>query len=124
MTFLLKEIYYGKLLTVNEGCMTKEYVTKTGQAYRVAGSRVSLDSVVTDFMNGLSPESIAENFPTLTLEQVFGAIAFYLGNRDEIDAYMKEGRAEFETQRLKSREENPLLYKKLQEAARKAQIES
>ena len=104
--------------------MTKEYVTKTGQAYRVAGSRVSLDSVVTDFMNGLSPESIAENFPTLTLEQVFGAIAFYLGNRDEIDAYMKEGRAEFETQRLKSREENPLLYKKLQEAARKAQIES
>lgn len=47
-------------------------------AYRVAGSRVSLDSIVYCFREGLSPESIAESFPTLTLEQVYGAIAFYL----------------------------------------------
>ena len=104
--------------------MVKEYVTKVGSAYRVADTRISLDSVVTDFLNGLSAESIVENFPSLTLEQVFGALAFYLGNRDEIDEYLKQGRADFEAQRLKSREDNAVLYRKLQEAARKAQIES
>jgi len=36
-------------------------------------------------MGGQSPETIAQSFPLLTLEQVYGSIAFYLGHRDEID---------------------------------------
>lgn len=39
------------------------------------------------FQRGLSPESIVQSFPLLTLEQVYGAIAFYLANHSEIDAY-------------------------------------
>jgi uncharacterized protein (DUF433 family) len=96
--------------------MSKVYVEKVGDAYRVAGSRVSLDSVVYAFLGGQSPESIVDSFPTLSLEQVYGAITFYLSNRDEIDAYLKQGEEEFEELRRASREANPLLYKKLEEA--------
>jgi uncharacterized protein (DUF433 family) len=55
--------------------MSKEYVTQVHGAYRICGTRVSLDSVVYAFLNGLSPESIVDSFPVLTLEQVYGAIA-------------------------------------------------
>ena len=96
--------------------MSKEYVEKIEGAYRVAGSRVSLDSVVYAFLGGQSPESIVDSFPTLSLEQVYGAITFYLSNRAEIDAYLQQGEKEFEAIRQAAREANPQLYKKLEEA--------
>jgi uncharacterized protein (DUF433 family) len=100
--------------------MIKVYVEKVEDAYRVAGSRVSLDSVVYAFLGGQSPESIVDSFPTLSLEQVYGAITFYLSNRDEIDAYLKQGEEEFEELRRASRESNPQLYKKLEEACQQS----
>jgi hypothetical protein len=50
------------------------------------------------------------------LEEVYGAIAFYLGHQAEIDAYLEEGEREFETLRQLARQSNPLLYRKLEEA--------
>jgi uncharacterized protein (DUF433 family) len=73
-----------------------EYIERREGAYFIAGSRVSLDSVVHGFLNGDSPESIRDNFPTLALEQVYGAITFYLRHRDEVDTYLGAGRQEFE----------------------------
>lgn len=97
--------------------MSDQYVTKLANgAYRVAGTRVSMDSVVYAFWRGESPESITDSFPALTLEQVYGAIAYYLGHRAEIDAYLEQGEAEFEKLRRRAREANPSLYKKLEEA--------
>ena len=93
--------------------MNKEYVTKTDGAYRINGTRVSLDSVVYAFLNGQSPESIVDSFPSLTLEQVYGAIAFYLANRAEIDIYLRKGEEEFAALSQKLRDSNPLLYQKL-----------
>ena len=49
--------------------MQKGYVKKIEGAYRIADTRVSLDSIVYDYLSGLSPESIADNFDTLSLEQ-------------------------------------------------------
>ncbi len=67
-----------------------EYVNQHDGGYWVADSRVSLDSVVYAFLDGLSPETIvAESFPVLSLEQVYGAIAYYLANRAEIDLYLE-----------------------------------
>ena len=37
--------------------MAKEYVEKRDGGYYIAGSRVSLDSVVYEFLNGSSPEA-------------------------------------------------------------------
>jgi Protein of unknown function (DUF433) len=68
--------------------MTKEYVIKNESGYHVAKSRVSLDSIVYDWRNGLSPDSIADNFQTLSLEQVYGALAYYLAHQGEVDAHL------------------------------------
>ena len=65
----------------------KTYIEYRNDAYWVEGTRISLDSIAYAFQQGLSPETIVQSFPLLTLEQVYGAIAFYLGNRAEIDAY-------------------------------------
>ncbi|MBI3653225.1 MAG: DUF433 domain-containing protein [Acidobacteria bacterium] len=102
--------------------MYKEYVENVeGGAYRIAGSRVSLDSIVYGFWNGESPETIAQSFPTLKLEQVYGAIAFYLANQEEIDAYLKQGEAEYEAMRLAAREADPMFYQKLADAKQRSQ---
>jgi uncharacterized protein (DUF433 family) len=89
---------------------TKRYIEQRGEAYYIEGTRISLDSVVYAFLNGESPESIAQNFPLLSLEQVYGAIAFYLANRELIDTYLREGEDEFEKLQQSFREKNPFLY--------------
>ena len=96
--------------------MAKDYIEQRDEAYWITGTRVSLDSVVYAFLEGLSPESIVDSFDTLTLEEVYGAIAFYLGHRDAIDAYLKQSEAQFDDLCRRAREANPLLYRKLDEA--------
>src|SRR5258708_6195663 len=68
--------------------MAKEYVEQRNGGYYLTGTRVSLDSLVHGFREGQSPETILEDFDTLTLEQVYGAITFFLSEQPEIDAYM------------------------------------
>src|SRR5690242_10233836 len=57
---------------------------------RVGGSRVVLDLVVDAYLDGASPEAIAEMYPTLDLADTYGAIGFYLRHREEVDAYVAE----------------------------------
>ncbi len=95
--------------------METSYVMEVDGAYRIAGSRISLDSVVYDFLSGLSPESITDNYDTLTLEQVYGAITYYLANRTEVDSLLRRNRAKFDALRLQARAAHPLLYQKLDE---------
>jgi hypothetical protein len=45
--------------------MAKEYIELRGGAYYIAGTRVSLDSVVYAFLRRESPEGIAEFVPDL-----------------------------------------------------------
>ena len=99
--------------------MTKNYVENIEGCYRIKETRVSLDSVVYAFQQGLSPETIAtECYPTLTLEQAYGAIAFYLANRKEIDVYLKEGEILFDELRKTSRKADPAFYQKFMQARR------
>ena len=65
--------------------MPAEYVEQRHGGYYVRGTRVSLDSIVYSFKDGESPETIRQNFPALSLEQVYGAIAFYLDHKDEVE---------------------------------------
>jgi uncharacterized protein (DUF433 family) len=96
--------------------LAKRYIEQRDQGYWIEGTRISLDSVVYAFLNGKSPESIAQDFPLLSLEQVYGAIAFYLANRELIDAYLREGEKEFEKLQNSCKQKNPLLYQKLKTA--------
>lgn len=63
----------------------KEFVERRYESFYVIGSRVPLAHLVRQFQNGESPEAIRSHYPTLTLEQVYGAITFYLGNSDEVE---------------------------------------
>jgi uncharacterized protein (DUF433 family) len=67
--------------------MAKEYIEERDGGYYLVGTRVSLDSIVQCFNEGMSPEAILGEFETITLAQVFGAITFYLENQPAIDAY-------------------------------------
>lgn len=96
--------------------LAKQYIEQRDQGYWIQGTRISLDSVVYAFLNGESPESIAQNFPLLSLEQVYGTIAFYLANRELIDVYLREGEQEFERLQQSLREKNLPLYQKLKAA--------
>ena len=104
--------------------MMQQYVEQHDGGYWIAGSRVSLDSVVYAFLEGLSPESIVDSFEALTLEQVYGAIAYYLGHRAAIDAYLKQAEAEFDEYCRRAREAHPLLYQKLEDARRRRRGEA
>jgi uncharacterized protein (DUF433 family) len=96
--------------------LAKPYIEQRDTGYWIAGTRISLDSIVYSFLNGESPESIAQNFPLLSLEQVYGAITFYLANRAIVDAYLVEVEAEFQQLQQSCREKSPLLYQKLKAA--------
>ena len=63
-------------------------------AVRVAGSRVTLDSLVRAFDEGATAEQIQDSFPSLTLREIYGAIAYYLEHRMEVGEYLKARREE------------------------------
>jgi uncharacterized protein (DUF433 family) len=94
----------------------KSYVEYRNDAYWVEGTRISLDSVVYSFRKGLSPESIVHSFPLLTLEQVYGAIAFYLANHADIDAYLATEEAAFDAMEQPLQTTDSALYNKLMAA--------
>jgi len=90
---------------------TASYVSRTVEGgWRVAGTRVSLDSVVHAYLEGQSPEAIADSLPSLSLEQIHGAIAFYLRHREEVEQYLAEQDERWERLRDESERANgPLL---------------
>ena len=63
---------------------------------RVAGTRVSLDSVVYAFDEGATPEEIAQDFPTLDLAAIYSVIGYYLQNRAEVEEYLERRKAQRE----------------------------
>lgn len=73
---------------------------------RIGQSPISLDSVVCSFQQGHSPETIRQQYPALSLEEVYGAIAYYLAHRDEVHRYLERQEQVWEEQRRKF-EQNP-----------------
>src|ERR1039457_987255 len=69
--------------------MIGDYIEERNGGYYVAGTRISLDSVVYSFERGNSPEAIQREFPLLRLSQIYGAIAFYRTSRQPSAATSK-----------------------------------
>ena len=78
--------------------MEKSYVEQRDNGYWITGTRISLDSIVYAFKRGVAPESIHRAFPLLTLEEIYGAITFYLAHAQEIDTYLVQAEAELAVQ--------------------------
>ena len=92
---------------------TKPYVKFENEGYWIIDTRISLDSVVYSFQKGLLPESIAQCYPLLDLEKVYGAITFYLANRADIDAYLTSEEQAFNAMPQPLEADDPSLYEKL-----------
>ena len=95
------------------------YIEERNGGLYVAGTGVSLDSVLTRFQDGGSPEKIVHSFPTLKLSQVFGVIAYYLENENAINEYIAEGEIELERCAVPLSRTNPELFARLEAAARR-----
>jgi uncharacterized protein (DUF433 family) len=60
----------------------------------IAGTGVTVRTVVRYYKLGMSPEEIVAEYPHLSLAQVYGALAYYHANRDEMDLHMAAEEAE------------------------------
>jgi uncharacterized protein (DUF433 family) len=95
--------------------LTSEYIGERNGGYYVAGTRISLASVVYSFNQGNSPDRIIEQFPLLdTPGNVYGAIAFYLHHKAGIDRYLEEARRDFEADPIPLSEANPALWERIE----------
>jgi uncharacterized protein (DUF433 family) len=100
--------------------MSQDYVETRDGGYYLTGSRVSLDSIVYAFLSGQTAEAIGQAFPVLTLEQVYGALTFYLAHQPAVDEYLTAQRSDVEARRQLAREADPMFYQKLAAARRTA----
>jgi hypothetical protein len=71
---------------------------------------------VYSFKGGDSPETIRQNFSPLTLEQVYGTIAFYLAHDQEVDSNIREGEEEIRRSIPPLSESRPEMYGRLERA--------
>jgi uncharacterized protein (DUF433 family) len=61
---------------------------------RIDQTRVRLDTVITAWRQGDSPEQIVENFDVLDLADVYDVISYYLHHRTEVEEYMAQNQQE------------------------------
>ncbi len=101
--------------------MSGSYVENREGDYWIAGTRVSLDSVVYAYWEGHSPETITQSFSALSLEQVYGSIAYYLRHRKAVDASIKKAEATGEALRQDLRGQDTAFYERLARAKEQKQ---
>ena len=90
-------------MAVTFGTLPKIVRRVEGGTLRIVGTRVSLDSVVYSFNQGVTPTEIQENFDTLSLADIHAAIAYYLHNKEKVDKYLARRKAAFEKLRAEAR---------------------
>lgn len=90
----------GKLETTINAPLT----TWEDGSIRITGSRVPIDTVLYHFKLGATAEEIAYKFPSLRLADIYGAVYYYLANREEVEAYLRarEAQADAVQQRIES----------------------
>jgi uncharacterized protein (DUF433 family) len=107
----------------------KEYVVMKIDEYfdclaqddiRIKGTRIGIESVLYEFIyREQSPDSIVKRFPTLTLEQVYATILYYLHDKERFNAYMKDWLTFSESARATQKENPPPVIQRLHELKKK-----
>ena len=58
---------------------------------RLKGTRIGIETILYDFIyRSKSPDAIAQTYPSLSLEQVYATITYYLHKREKITQYLTE----------------------------------
>ena len=74
---------------------------------RIKGHRIGIETILLQYLHrGQSPEQIAEMFDTLTLEQIYATILYYLHNKPAVEAYLSDY-LEYTRQSRRAQELNP-----------------
>ena len=79
--------------TANQHSMENYFDFLSPDDIRIKGTRVGIETVLDDYLRGASPEEIVARYRTLTLEQVYATITYYLHKQEEIDNYLERWRA-------------------------------
>jgi len=69
---------------------------------RVGGTRVTLDTVVRAFLRGATAEEIAQQYPSLSLSDIYATVSYYLQHREEVDKYLERRKKQAQTVRLEN----------------------
>ena len=101
----------------------QNYVEERDGGYYIAGTRISLDSIVHAFQDGESPEGILRSFPMAgPLVRIYGAITFYLENKEKVEEYLRAQEQRWDTlRRERPKSEDPLT-KRLREAKQQTDV--
>jgi uncharacterized protein (DUF433 family) len=94
--------------------MTNEYIEERNSGYYIAGTRISLDSVVYSHRRGNLPEEIQKEYPLLSLPQIHGAIGYYLEHTRAVDRYLEDKQLEFDASAIPLSKANPDLWARLE----------
>ncbi|MDY7002454.1 MAG: DUF433 domain-containing protein [Cyanobacteriota bacterium] len=74
---------------------------------RLKGTRVGIENILYEYIHRkLSPEEIEKQFATITLEQVYATILYYLSDRETVGKYVTDW-LEWSYQQRKAQEINP-----------------
>lgn len=90
----------------------------------MAGTRVSLDTIVEQYENGMSPKEMAEAYPTLDIADIHKVIAYYLRHRDQVQAYLKYREEKAAALRVRIEAEHPRNISRAELVARRAAKEN
>src|SRR3974377_1514860 len=101
----------------------QNYVEERDGGYYVAGTRISLGSIVHAFQDGESPEGILRSFPMAgPLVRIYGAITFYLENKEKVEEYLRAQEQRWYTLRRERPKSEAPVTKRLREAKQQATL--
>ncbi len=75
--------------------------TDTDGVIRVAGTRITLDTIIGAYLKGETPEQIAQDYSAVDLASIYAVITYYLRHREEVEAYLEKRHSAAEAVRRK-----------------------
>jgi uncharacterized protein (DUF433 family) len=85
---------------------------------RLKGTRIGIETVLYDYIHrSQSPEAIVARYPSLTLEQVYATITYYLHHRERLDTYLADWLEHGERMRAEQERNPPPVVTKLRALA-------
>ena len=76
-------------------------------------------SIIYEYRDGAAPETVRQNFPTLSLEQIHGAIAFYLGHLEVAEAHLRDLEKKWEELERAAKPASPEFQHRIEEARKR-----
>lgn len=90
MRFVSIRVKVSALMTILISAQPIPLTLDADGVIRITGSRVTLDTVVSAFLEGATAEEIVQQYPSLELADVYAVIGYYLRRRADVDKYLQE----------------------------------